>query len=45
MWLVSQSEVTAGATGRLLYHLDRKLCTRRLESPSTEIMICCKRPD
>lgn len=43
MWLASSSEAAGDLAGRALYRLDRELCARRAESPSTEVMVCRKR--
>ena len=43
MWLVSRNEKVADVVGRLLYRIDRRLMSRRTESPSTEVMVCRKR--
>jgi 2-polyprenyl-3-methyl-5-hydroxy-6-metoxy-1,4-benzoquinol methylase len=43
MWLASRNERVADRVGRGLWHLDRRLTTSRIESPSTEIMVC-RRP-
>ncbi len=43
MWLGSTSEAAGELAGRALYRLDRGLSLRRVESPSTEVMVCRKR--
>jgi hypothetical protein len=43
MWLTSSSEPVGDVIGRALYHVDRELCSRRAEAPSTEVMVCRKR--
>lgn len=44
MWLGSSNDRAGEILGRGLYHLDRELCRRRDEGPSTEIMVCRKLP-
>jgi 2-polyprenyl-3-methyl-5-hydroxy-6-metoxy-1,4-benzoquinol methylase len=43
MWLVSRNERVADVIGERLWRLDRRLTSRRSESPSTEIMVCRRR--
>jgi SAM-dependent methyltransferase len=42
MWLGSSSDRAGRILGRVFYHVDRELCRRRDEGPSTEIMVCRK---
>jgi 2-polyprenyl-3-methyl-5-hydroxy-6-metoxy-1,4-benzoquinol methylase len=44
MWLGSSSDRAGEILGRGMYHVDRELCRRRDEGPSTEIMVCRKLP-